>query len=92
MNPQESHSTRHASAHGSAAPRGLQLDPAARVAPLECLDRLPVVLAGTGLGKTSLYSLIQKGSFPAPVSIGARAVAWRRSDWQAWVNTREAAR
>jgi prophage regulatory protein len=38
--------------------------------------RLPEVKAITGLSKTSLYALIRDRSFPAPVRVGARAVAW----------------
>lgn len=38
--------------------------------------RLPEVKAVTGLSKTSLYALIKEKSFPAPVRLGPRAVAW----------------
>ena len=65
---------------------------AADCASLETLDRKPAVLAGTGLSNTVLYDLIRKGEFPAPVSIGARSVAWRRSEWQAWVASRTSKR
>jgi predicted DNA-binding transcriptional regulator AlpA len=42
--------------------------------------RLPEVKAITGLSKTSLYALIRDRSFPAPVRLGPRAVAWVRSE------------
>ena len=42
--------------------------------------RLPEVKAVTGLSKTSLYALIKEKSFPAPVRLGPRAVAWVKSE------------
>ncbi|MFL9998801.1 AlpA family phage regulatory protein [Paraburkholderia sediminicola] len=44
--------------------------------------------ASTGLSKTQCYRLIQRGEFPAPLKIGARAVAWRASEVQAWIDAR----
>ncbi len=46
--------------------------------------RLPGVKAITGLSKTSLYALIREESFPAPVRLGARTVAWVRSEVRQW--------
>jgi predicted DNA-binding transcriptional regulator AlpA len=46
--------------------------------------RLPDVKAVTGLGKTSIYELIRDKSFPAPVRLGPRAVAWVRSEVRQW--------
>jgi predicted DNA-binding transcriptional regulator AlpA len=46
--------------------------------------RLPEVKAVTGLSKTSLYALIKERSFPAPVRLGPRAVAWVRSEVRQW--------
>jgi prophage regulatory protein len=46
--------------------------------------RLPEVKAITGLGKTSIYELIRDKSFPAPVRLGPRAVAWVRSEVRQW--------
>jgi predicted DNA-binding transcriptional regulator AlpA len=46
--------------------------------------RLPDVKALTGLSKTSLYTMIRDGSFPAPVRLGPRAVAWVRSEVRRW--------
>ena len=40
------------------------------------LLRLPAVVAATGLPKSTLYFYVRAGRFPAPVRIGARAVAW----------------
>jgi prophage regulatory protein len=46
--------------------------------------RLPEVKAITGLSKSSLYALIKEKSFPAPVRLGARAVAWVKSEVRQW--------
>ena len=46
--------------------------------------RLPEVKAVTGLSKTSIYELIRGKSFPAPVRLGPRAVAWVRSEVRQW--------
>lgn len=50
--------------------------------------RLPDVKAMTGLSKTSLYGLIRDKSFPAPVRLGPRAVAWVRSEVRQWAADR----
>jgi prophage regulatory protein len=46
--------------------------------------RLPDVKAVTGLSKTSLYALIKEKSFPSPVRLGPRAVAWVKSEIRQW--------
>lgn len=46
--------------------------------------RLPEVKAVTGLSKTSIYELIREKSFPAPVRLGPRAVAWVKSEIRQW--------
>ena len=50
--------------------------------------RLPEVKEITGLSKSSLYALIREKSFPAPVRLGARAVAWVRSEVRQWASER----
>jgi prophage regulatory protein len=50
--------------------------------------RLPDVKAITGLSKSSLYALIRENRFPAPVRLGARAVAWVRSEVKQWAAER----
>jgi prophage regulatory protein len=46
--------------------------------------RLPDVKAVTGLSKTSIYELIREKSFPAPVCLGPRAVAWVKAEIRQW--------
>jgi prophage regulatory protein len=48
--------------------------------------RLKQVKAATGMSRSWLYEAIRRGEFPAPIPIGARAVAWDSAtvaDWQA---------
>lgn len=46
------------------------------------------VLAMIGLSRSTLYNLVRDGRFPAPISIGQRAVGWRLSDVDEWVASR----
>lgn len=46
--------------------------------------RMPDVTKLVGLGRTVIYERIKKGTFPAPVQIGTRAVAWDEQDLAAW--------
>ncbi len=46
--------------------------------------RLPAVQRVTGLSRSTIYRLIAERRFPRPVQLGARAVAWRRSDIVSW--------
>jgi predicted DNA-binding transcriptional regulator AlpA len=50
--------------------------------------RLPEVKAVTGLSKSSLYALVREKSFPAPVRLGVRTVAWVRSEVRQWAAQR----
>jgi len=50
--------------------------------------RLPTVIAHTGLSRSTIYLRIKQGSFPAPVSLGARAVGWPSTDIDALNNAR----
>jgi len=52
------------------------------------LLRLPAVMQVTGLSRSTLYRLIADEQFPRPVRLGLRAVAWRRSDVEAWSEAR----
>ena len=47
--------------------------------------RLPVVLERTGLSRSTIYLMISKGQFPAPVSLGERAVGWVEADINDWL-------
>ena len=47
--------------------------------------RLPAVLARTGVSRSTIYKMVSIGSFPAPVRIGMRAVAWVEQDIEKWL-------
>jgi prophage regulatory protein len=56
--------------------------------PLPTFLRLPSVMRMTGLGRSTIYRLVAEKSFPCPVRLGPRAVAWRRSDLDQWSSAR----
>ena len=53
--------------------------------------RIAEVKRQVGLGRSSIYSKIKRGEFPAPVTLGARAVAWLSDEITAWIDGRVAA-
>ena len=55
----------------------------------DILLRRPEVEARTGLSRSTLYDWMKRGDFPQPVKLGARLVAWRESDVNAWLESRE---
>ena len=50
--------------------------------------RLPVVMAHTGLGRSSIYDKISKGEFPEPIHLGPRAVGWLSDEVFDWIQAR----
>jgi prophage regulatory protein len=50
------------------------------------------VLAQVPFGKSTLYAMVGDGLFPAPVKIGARAIAWLEPEVAAWLERRIATR
>lgn len=48
--------------------------------------RLPAVKGRTGLSRSTIYFHVSNGSFPRPVSLGARAVGWVESDIEGWIS------
>ena len=47
----------------------------------DVLDRVP-------FSRTTLWRRVRAGSFPAPVRLGERIVAWREVDIREWVESR----
>ena len=45
----------------------------------------PQVEQVTGLSRSTIYRKIQENTFPAPISLGARAVGWIESEVQQWI-------
>jgi prophage regulatory protein len=60
--------------------------------PRPTLIRLKQVLARTGMSRSTVYSYISDGRFPAPVSISTRCVAWIEDEVDRWISDRIAAR
>lgn len=54
--------------------------------------RMPEVLDISGLSKTTIYEYVSRGEFPAPVSLGAKSVAWVESEVMAWMDAKISAR
>ena len=50
--------------------------------------RLPAVKARTGLSRSTIYLRASEGTFPKPVSLGARAVGWLQSEIDDWLTAR----
>jgi len=53
--------------------------------------RLPAVIAVVGVSRVSIWRWVRAGTFPRPIRLGARAVGWRDSDVQRWLETRPSA-
>ena len=52
------------------------------------LIRRPDVQAMTGLSCAGIYKLMRQGRFPEPLKVTARAVRWRRSELEAWIDSK----
>ena len=56
----------------------------------EALTRLTIlrrkqVEARCGLSRSTIYERIKTGTFPAPISIGAKAVGWIEGEIDSWL-------
>ena len=51
----------------------------------ERLLRRREVARMTGLSPSTIYAMIERGEFPAPIRVGQRMSAWAESDVQAWI-------
>jgi prophage regulatory protein len=47
--------------------------------------RLPTVKARTGLSRSTIYLRMSEGTFPAPISLGSRAVGWIEQEINDWL-------
>lgn len=50
--------------------------------------RISVVMRLTGLGRSTIYRMMAEDSFPQPVRLTRRLIAWRRADLDRWTETR----
>jgi prophage regulatory protein len=54
--------------------------------------RLPELRKRIGLGRSSIYALIQRGQFPHPIRLSTRAVGWSQAEVEQWIAERAAQR
>jgi prophage regulatory protein len=54
----------------------------------EQMLRLPQVKLKIGLAGSTIWKEVKEGTLPPPVALGARAVAWRESELQAWIEVK----
>ncbi len=47
--------------------------------------RISAVLEKTGLSRSQLYRLIQRGEFPKPAKLSERSAAWNEGAVDAWL-------
>jgi prophage regulatory protein len=50
--------------------------------------KLPSVINISGLSRTTIYSRIEKGTFPKQISLGERSVGWIKSEILEWIDSR----
>jgi prophage regulatory protein len=55
------------------------------------LIRLPELIDIVGLKRPTIYAAMKAGTFPKPVNIGPRAIAWPSTDIDRWIEERIAA-
>lgn len=58
---------------------------AAQVQSVATILRRKQVEARTGLSRSTIYDRIKAGTFPSPISLGAKAVGWIESEIDAWL-------
>ena len=51
--------------------------------------RIGELIAVTGLSRSTLHRLGKSNDLPAKVRLSSRAVAWRASEIQAWIESRQ---
>lgn len=50
--------------------------------------KLPEVTALTGRSRSSIYADVKKDKFPAPISLGQRAVGWLEAEVSEWIENK----
>ena len=52
------------------------------------LLRIPEVIQRTGLSRSTIYRMVDRGEFPRPVPLTSRTVAWSSSEIDRWIQER----
>lgn len=68
-----------------------QAELAAAVASDDCLARLTVVCALTGLRTSHIKSMVKRGAFPRSIKLAPKVVRWRAGDVKRWLAEQAAA-
>lgn len=55
----------------------------------DCFIRRPTVIKATDLTDSTLFHLVRKGTFPRPYKLSKRITAWKLSEVQAWMDSRQ---
>jgi prophage regulatory protein len=50
--------------------------------------RLPETEAKVGLQRSSIYKAVSEGTFPAPIKLTNKAIAWREDELDEWLAAR----
>ena len=53
----------------------------------ECLLKISDVCERTSLGKSTIYDMVNAGTFPAPISVGPKTSRWMSSDLDKWFSS-----
>lgn len=56
------------------------------------LLKLKTVIDVTGISRSHLYALVEKGEFPKQIKLSERSSAWIESEVQGWIDSRIAQR
>ena len=54
----------------------------------DAILRLPEVAKRIGLSRSTIWQYARQGKFPKPVKLGVRAVGWRESELNDWIESR----
>lgn len=52
------------------------------------LLRTPAVEQMTGFSRTEIYNRVKRGTFPKPIKLGRRSLAWPASQIEDWIKDR----
>jgi len=55
--------------------------------PADGMVKIPAVIKFTAISRSAIYLKIKAGTFPVPVKIGPRSVAWRAAEVRAYVDS-----
>ena len=55
--------------------------------PLECLIRIKEVCLLVGVSRSTIYRMVDEGSFPRPLDLGERFKAWQKKTVIDWINS-----